>query len=47
MNARASDVQLISEHVDMLVGLNKMADSISRSHQRGCQTLELFFTVVS
>lgn len=45
MNACARDVQLISEHINMLVGLNKMVDSIIRSQQRGCQTLELVLYV--
>lgn len=34
-------MQLISEHIDMLVGLKKMVGPISRSQQRGCHTLEL------
>lgn len=41
MNASARDAWLVSEHIDVLVGLSKVFDFISRSQQRGCQALEL------
>lgn len=47
MNTYAGDAQLIPEHIDVLVGLKKNFDSLSRSQQRGVRPLNLFFNVVN
>lgn len=40
MYAWARDMQIILEHIDILVRLNKMVDSIRRRQQRDYQTFE-------
>jgi len=47
MHTCARDAQLISEHVDTLVRLNKMVDSSAEVRKGSVRLLNLFFIVVS